>query len=655
MSKMKSIREIEMERTTQPNFGKGITVASGFDLGAKAPLDSRITVKTIEERDAHVTGNRAYEGMLVYVEADKKTYQLIDNAWEEFGFNEEKFQAGVKPIVDKNTEQDERLATLEGLVIGGEGEGIEAVIADVAKNKADIAELQTDLAQEVANRESADELISEEIGKNKADIANLQTGLADEIANRESADALIREDVAKKANQVDLQGEIDRATGVEQGLDARLVVVEGKASANESSIQANASAIAQETANRQAEITRVEGLVVAEQQRAEGVEQALQTNIASKVSNDEFLAEQARVDGELDKKATKEEFIAEQERVEGLFEQVSTTLEGHGSLIDTVTALAQENKEKKADKDQVAIDINAGVGQAKAYTDDKLVEAKSYADGKLVEAKAYTDEEIVKVNATISDLDSAYKASDVQVLADAKAHADKAVADLVNGAPEALDTLKELADALTAHESAYDSLLEVVGKKANSEDVYTKAEVEEIKSTLETSIQGVDTEYKKADALLSGRLDVVEGLVNGENGVGALKSDLDKAKEDILANASEIAECKTSIGANTDAIAKEINDRTVADSALDSKITAEKERALAVESNLDERLTTVNSGLDEAKGNIGVNANAIAQEVADRQTAVSELDAKVNSMYTVTSAVQPVDRPEGHVWIEILQ
>ena len=63
MSKMKSIKEIEMERSTQPNFGKGITVASGFYLGAKAPLDSRLTVKTIEERNAHVSGNRAYEGM----------------------------------------------------------------------------------------------------------------------------------------------------------------------------------------------------------------------------------------------------------------------------------------------------------------------------------------------------------------------------------------------------------------------------------------------------------------------------------------------------------------------------------------------------------------------------------------------------------------
>lgn len=56
-------------------FGKGITVASGFDLGAKAPLDARAVVNTIEERDAHIAGNRAYPGMIVYVIADGKNYQ----------------------------------------------------------------------------------------------------------------------------------------------------------------------------------------------------------------------------------------------------------------------------------------------------------------------------------------------------------------------------------------------------------------------------------------------------------------------------------------------------------------------------------------------------------------------------------------------------
>lgn len=58
-------------------YGKGITVASGFDLGAKAPLDHRIVVDTIADRDAHVSGNRAYEGMIVFVKEDQTTYQLV--------------------------------------------------------------------------------------------------------------------------------------------------------------------------------------------------------------------------------------------------------------------------------------------------------------------------------------------------------------------------------------------------------------------------------------------------------------------------------------------------------------------------------------------------------------------------------------------------
>ena len=64
-------------------FGKGISLAAGFDLGAKLPLDSRLVVNTIDELDAHVAGNRAYVGMLVYVIADGKNYQFDGNQFNE--------------------------------------------------------------------------------------------------------------------------------------------------------------------------------------------------------------------------------------------------------------------------------------------------------------------------------------------------------------------------------------------------------------------------------------------------------------------------------------------------------------------------------------------------------------------------------------------
>ena len=55
-------------------FGKGISVVSGFDLGAAAPVDSKYTVATKAEMEEHKTGNRAYEGMQVFCEEDKTLY-----------------------------------------------------------------------------------------------------------------------------------------------------------------------------------------------------------------------------------------------------------------------------------------------------------------------------------------------------------------------------------------------------------------------------------------------------------------------------------------------------------------------------------------------------------------------------------------------------
>ena len=67
----------------EPIYGKGISLASGFDLGAKSPLDSRSIVNTIEERDAHVTRNRAYPGMKVYVLEEQKEYRYTGSGWKE--------------------------------------------------------------------------------------------------------------------------------------------------------------------------------------------------------------------------------------------------------------------------------------------------------------------------------------------------------------------------------------------------------------------------------------------------------------------------------------------------------------------------------------------------------------------------------------------
>lgn len=126
-----NIAEIEAISAEQPKFGKGITVASGFDLGAKSALDSRSAVKTIAERDAHVTGNRAYEGMLVYVEDTQKTYQYVNNVWKTFGFDVDEFQASIEDSLTSSSTTNV-LSANQGKVLNEKITAVDEKVINVA-------------------------------------------------------------------------------------------------------------------------------------------------------------------------------------------------------------------------------------------------------------------------------------------------------------------------------------------------------------------------------------------------------------------------------------------------------------------------------------------------------------------------------------------
>ena len=230
-------------------FGKGIGVAAGFDLGAQKPLDSRYTVATIEERDAHVTGNRAYDGMLVFVEADKKTYQYLDGAWVEFGFNNDKLQA---EVVD-NLESDDSakiLSAKQGKVLKGlidaeaeaaraaekaNADAINAIEADYLKAADMAAEVEarnaaikvTDdkvvaLAETHATDKATLEEAIETLEGEDTRIEGLVTAEAAKAREEEGklADRIkaVEDDYLKEADKTELQGNIDTLTGVVEAL-----------------------------------------------------------------------------------------------------------------------------------------------------------------------------------------------------------------------------------------------------------------------------------------------------------------------------------------------------------------------------------------------------------------------------------------------------
>ena len=296
MSKMKSIREIEMERAAQPNFGKGISVASGFDLGAKAPLDSRLTVKTIEERNAHVTGNRAYEGMLVYVEADKKTYQLVDGQWKVFGFDNDQFEANVEDTLESDSQttalsakqgkvlkgmidaQSSQLSTVDGKLtaevsrataaegaLGSRIDGVEASVEEVrssvdTKTAQTLKDAKAYTDEKVVEINAANEALKTKVEANEAALGlvdgKIATAKSEAIntSNAHTTSEIAKIDAAYKAADVQTlesaKSYADTKIGeAKTALEGSIATVNGKVSANESAISDLRDAISNKNSN----------------------------------------------------------------------------------------------------------------------------------------------------------------------------------------------------------------------------------------------------------------------------------------------------------------------------------------------------------------------------------------------------------------------
>lgn len=79
-------------------------------------------------------------------------------------------------------------------------------------------------------------------------------------------------------------------------------------------------------------------------------------------------------------------------------------------------------------------------------------------------------------------------------LQEAKDYTDTKVAGLIDSAPETLDTLKEVADAIQENETVVDALNSAIGNKANSSDVYNKQEVDNKINAAATTFQYVANE-----------------------------------------------------------------------------------------------------------------------------------------------------------------
>lgn len=133
-------------------------------------------------------------------------------------------------------------------------------------------------------------------------------------------------------------------------------------------------------------------------------------------------------------------------------------------------------------------------------------------------------------------------------------YVDEKVAALVDGAPETLDTLKELADALGNDKNAVTTLTTAIGKKADA-------------SALEALQQTVEANKGNADTV-SGKVDALDAILKGFGGTdepATVKSALEELKTTLT----------TKVDQNTvnTSIASAVNKFALSGSENDSNLT----------------------------------------------------------------------------------
>lgn len=122
-------------------------------------------------------------------------------------------------------------------------------------------------------------------------------------------------------------------------------------------------------------------------------------------------------------------------------------------------------------------------------------------------------------NAKISEWDSketttGAQTKATQALNSAKSYTDTKVADLIDSAPEAMNTLNELATAIQNNENSYDGLLQVVGEKATKIDLNSK--IDKSEKGVAGGVATLNSEGKVVDSNgneVSGKVTSVNGLI----------------------------------------------------------------------------------------------------------------------------------------------
>lgn len=439
--------------------------------------------------------------------------------------------------------------------------------------------------KEAAERRAADEKLTEAVHKvqldHTKDIADLNNKILTEASERANADVAL---------ESKLNTEISDRKTADQELESK---INAEAAARTAQDEVLHQQIVKETSDRQNADNGLQQNITQEAQNRQNADTVLQNNI----------------DNEKETRIAQDEIL--DHKIEDLKTQAGT------DKTELLEKLDQEKQERIAgdkDLDNRKVDKREGYSLTKNDFTDIL---KAKLDG-IEEHANY----ITKVSQLIND-------AGYQTEADLQAAIEK----IIGEAPEVLDTLKEIADALGNDPNFATTItkkLAAITEQLNQE-ITNRTEAD---AQVQANVDKEVSDRKEADTALEAKLkEYVDNEVDKITGnTDGIQASLNK----------EIQDRKDADAALQTAITKEETDRKAADAALDTRVTANatkiQELALSIQdavntvkNELQAKIDALQTEVNANKANIQRNTDRLNDQITKEAEDYAELKGMVNA------------------------
>lgn len=439
--------------------------------------------------------------------------------------------------------------------------------------------------KEAAERRAADEKLTEAVHKvqldHTRDIADLNNKILTEASERANADVAL---------ESKLNTEISDRKTADQELESK---INAEAAARTAQDEVLHQQIVKETSDRQNADNGLQQNITQEAQNRQNADTVLQNNI----------------DNEKETRIAQDEIL--DHKIEDLKTQAGT------DKTELLEKLEQEKQERIAadkDLDNRKVDKREGYSLTKNDFTDIL---KAKLDG-IEEHANY----ITKVSQLIND-------AGYQTEADLQAAIEK----IIGEAPEVLDTLKEIADALGNDPNFATTItkkLAAITEQLNQE-ITNRTEAD---AQVQANVDKEVSDRKEADTALEAKLkEYVDNEVDKITGnTDGIQASLNK----------EIQDRKDADAALQAAITKEETDRKAADTALDTRVTANatkiQELALSIQdavntvkNELQAKIDALQTEVNANKANIQRNTDRLNDQITKEAEDYAELKGMVNA------------------------